>query len=232
MQFRHYGSFIQLTFSKFFLPVNCFLVEEDAELTLIDAAHHESADDILSAAQKLGKPITRIVLTHAHGDHMGAVDRLKQALPDVRILISERDDKLWKGNKELEPGEPQSPIRMFPVNWIRTKPDLLLRDGDTVGSLIAVHSPGHTPGSMSFLDTRSGVLFAGDAFQTKGGIAVSGTFKLLFPFPALATWNKQVALQSARKLRELAPSLLAVGHGDALRDPIEAMERAISEAGM
>lgn len=232
MQIRHYGSFIQLTFSKFFLPVNCFLVEEDAELTLIDAAHQESADDILSAAQKLGKPITRIVLTHAHGDHMGAVDRLKQALPDVRILISERDDKLWKGNKELEPGEPQSPIRMFSVNWIRAKPDLLLHDGDTVGSLIAVHSPGHTPGSMSFLDTRSGVLFAGDAFQTKGGIAVSGTFKLLFPFPALATWNKQVALQSARKLRELAPSLLAVGHGDVLRDPVEGMEMAISEAGM
>jgi hypothetical protein len=73
-------------------------------------------------------------------------------------------------------------------------------------------------------------LIAGDAFQTRGGIAVSGVVRPLFPFPAIATWNKQTALASAVALRALGPSLLAVGHGNALREPAPAMDRAIETA--
>src|SRR5205807_2537765 len=71
---------------------------------------------------------------------------------------------------------------------------------------------------------------AGDSFQTRGGIAVSGDLRPLFPFPAMATWNKQVALASALSLRALGPSLLAVGHGAALSEPTAAMDRAIESA--
>jgi hypothetical protein len=73
-------------------------------------------------------------------------------------------------------------------------------------------------------------LIAGDAFQTRAGIAVSGVLRPLFPFPAMATWNKQTALNSAAALRALGPSLLAVGHGDALSEPAAAMDRAIETA--
>ena len=66
------------------------------------------------------------------------------------------------------------------------------------------------------------------AFQTLGGVAVSGTFKLLFPLPALATWHKGLALESARKLLTYQPSLLAVGHGRVLSLPQSAMKRAIN----
>jgi glyoxylase-like metal-dependent hydrolase (beta-lactamase superfamily II) len=113
------------------------------------------------------------------------------------------------------------------VDW---KPDRLLKPGDRVGSLEVVASPGHTPGHVSFLDVRDRSLIAGDAFQTRGGIAVSGVLRPLFPFPALATWNKQAALASATALRALQPSLLAVGHGNAIRDPAEAMDGAIEAA--
>lgn len=60
-------------------------------------------------------------------------------------------------------------------------------------------------------------------------MAVSGTMRPLFPLPALATWHKPTALQSGRKLRALAPSRLAIGHGRVLVDPVAEMERAIAK---
>ncbi len=230
MRIRQYGFIYQLTFLPSFFPVNCYLVEEEKELTLIDAALPYSHKKILQAAEKIGKPITRILLTHAHGDHVGALDRLKKALPEVAVMISKRDAKLLKGDVTLEVDEPQTPIRGGVPKSLQTKPDHLLSDGEKIGSLQAILAPGHTPGHMVFLDTRNDALVAGDAFQTIGGIAVAGTMKPLFPFPALGTWSKETALESARKLKELRPSLLAVGHGSMLMNPVEEMTMAIDEA--
>src|SRR5262245_41821203 len=85
--------------------VNCFLVEEDDGLTLIDTAIGGSAKAILTAAQGLGKPITRIALTHAHGDHIGSLDALREQLPDAEVLASARDARLMKKDKSLDEGE-------------------------------------------------------------------------------------------------------------------------------
>ncbi|WP_420537138.1 MBL fold metallo-hydrolase [Leuconostoc mesenteroides] len=93
-----------------------------------------------------------------------------------------------------------------------------------------MESPGHTPGSVSFFEEKSKILIAGDAFQTRGGVAVSGTLKIFFPFPALATWDYQTALNSAKILKELDPNVLAVGHGKMIIDPIQNITVAISEA--
>jgi glyoxylase-like metal-dependent hydrolase (beta-lactamase superfamily II) len=94
-----------------------------------------------------------------------------------------------------------------------------------------IATPGHTPGHAAFLDVRDHTLIVGDAFQTQGGVAVSGTFVLLFPLPAFATWHKPLALASGRKLRALEPepSRLAVGHGPVLEQPAAAMDRAIEK---
>ena len=73
-------------------------------------------------------------------------------------------------------------------------------------------------------------MIAGDALQTQGGIAVSGTIRWLFPLPALATWHKPTALKSARALRALNPTRLAVGHGKVLESPLAAMDQAIKAA--
>ncbi|MDQ0891650.1 glyoxylase-like metal-dependent hydrolase (beta-lactamase superfamily II) [Paenibacillus sp. V4I9] len=230
MKMTRIGSLYQLAFMPRFFPVNCYLVEEENELTLIDAALPFSVKGILQAAEQIGKPITRIVLTHAHGDHIGALDGLKKALPNVKVYISRRDAKLLTGSKELEVGEPNSPIKGDVPKSVQTKPDVLLEDGDLVGSLQVVSAPGHTPGMMAFLDVRSRALIAGDSFQVRGGAAVSGVMKFWFPFPAMATWNKEVSLESARKLRQLEPSLLAVGHGRMIEQPIPTMDRILEEA--
>ncbi|WP_047152729.1 MBL fold metallo-hydrolase [Aneurinibacillus tyrosinisolvens] len=220
----------QLTFLPRFFPVNCYLVEEEHELTLIDAALPYSAKGILQAAARIGKPITRIVLTHAHDDHVGALDALKQTLPDVPVLISRRDARIMNGDRTLDPNEPDTPIRGGVPKKMKTRPDILLEEGDRIGSLLAVSAPGHTPGSMAFLDTRTNAFIVGDAFQTRGGVAIAGQLRPLFPFPAFGTWSKQVALESARKLREYNPSLLAAGHGHMLLQPGAAIQRVIAEA--
>ena len=150
MKITRNGHLYQLAFMPRFFPVNCYLVEEESELTLIDAALPFSVKGILQAAEQIGKPITRIVLTHAHGDHIGALDGLKKALPQAQVYISQRDAKLLAGNVELEAGEPQTPIKGGIPKGIQTKPDVLLADGDRIGSLQAFAAPGHTPGFDGF----------------------------------------------------------------------------------
>ena len=59
--------------------VNAYLVEEDDGLTLIDTTVPRSADALRGAAAKLGRPIVRIALTHAHADHIGSLDALAAA---------------------------------------------------------------------------------------------------------------------------------------------------------
>ncbi|GAA0335248.1 MBL fold metallo-hydrolase [Bacillus carboniphilus] len=230
MQVIKKGSLYQLAFMPRFFPVNCYMVEEESSLTLVDTALPYSWTGILQVAEQIGKPITKIVLTHGHGDHVGSLDTLKEKLPSVETYISKRDARLLKGDRSLDPTEPETPIRGGVPKDVRTTPDFLLEDGDEVGSLVAISTPGHTPGSMSFIDKRTLALIAGDAFQTRGGMAVSGQIRPTFPFPAMATWNKEVAIESANKLLGFNPSLLAVGHGKMIDQPNHLIDRAIQEA--
>jgi len=226
---RHGAHLIQLTKYPVAFPMNCYLVLEEDGLTLVDSTMSSPADDVAAVVKQLGKELRRVVLTHAHGDHVGGVAGVRQRFVGVEVSISERDAHILAGDKTLLTSEPQTKIKGYfvKVDW---RPDRLLKPGDRIGSLEVVASPGHTPGHVAFIDVRDRGLIAGDAFQTRAGIAVSGDFRPLFPFPAIATWNKQSALASAVALRALGPSLLAVGHGEALSEPAAAMDRAIEAA--
>jgi hypothetical protein len=83
---------------------------------------------------------------------------------------------------------------------------------------------------LAFLDVRDGSLIAGDAFTTQLGVVAAGVFKLLFPFPAIFSWNRKCAAESARKLRNLKPTYLAVGHGKTISSPLVAMDKAVELA--
>lgn len=72
-------SVFQLAFLPRLFPVNCYLVSEHDGFTLIDAGIPFSFKGIMSAASRLGKPIRRIVLTHAHEDHVGASARQRSS---------------------------------------------------------------------------------------------------------------------------------------------------------
>src|SRR2546430_16854079 len=71
--------------------VNCYLVREDDGFTLIDTTIGGQAQPINQEANKLGLPIVRIELTHAHIDHVGSLHGLHAALQNARVALSERD---------------------------------------------------------------------------------------------------------------------------------------------
>jgi glyoxylase-like metal-dependent hydrolase (beta-lactamase superfamily II) len=208
---------------------SCYLVRESDHLTLVDTNLAGSATSILRAAGTIGLPITRVVLTHAHGDHAGSLDKVVQQLPGVEVAFTARTAEFLQGQLTLREDEPQEKLRGSFVKRT-TQPTRLLHAGDLVGSLRVHATPGHTPDHISFFDERDGTLLAGDAFQTQAGIAVAGVMRWLFPFPALATWHLPTALASARKLRDLQPARLAVGHSPVIEQPLAQMDAAIAKA--
>jgi glyoxylase-like metal-dependent hydrolase (beta-lactamase superfamily II) len=209
--------------------VNCYLVIEDDGATLVDTGLAGMGSTIIDVAATEKVPIRRVLLTHAHVDHAGALDELGKALPDAEFLYTPRTARFLVGEVRLEPGEPEKKIKGgFPRR--ETKATREIADGDEIGSLTVHASPGHSPDHVAFLDRRDGTLIAGDSFQTKGGIAVSGVMRWRFPLPALATWDLALATESASQLVAMAPKRLAPGHGAVLEEPVEAMSRAVEEA--
>jgi glyoxylase-like metal-dependent hydrolase (beta-lactamase superfamily II) len=188
--------------------VNAYLVREEDGLTLVDTTMGKAAPAVVAAAEGLGAPIRRIALTHGHGDHVGALDALVEQLGEgVEVLMPELDARIHAGETVVDGKVPGS----WPT--LRTRPGILLADGDRVGSLEVVATPGHTPGHVAFLDTRDRSVIGGDVFTTYGRTSVTDHFYWRFPFAAMATWDRAADRASADKLRALEPSLLAVGHG-------------------
>lgn len=210
-----------------FGAVNAYLVREQDGFSLVDTMISGSGRKLVDAALAAGAPVVRVLVTHAHSDHVGSLHELSLLLPDAELIASARDARLIHGDRSLDPSEPDSKVRgaseVTSVDFDRT-----VEDGDTVGSLEVVGAPGHTPGQIALLDLRDRSLIAADAYSTIGGVATTAAPFWRFPLPGFATWHRATALQSAQKLRDLEPSLLAAGHAPVVRDPVPAMDDAIA----
>jgi hydroxyacylglutathione hydrolase len=145
-----------------------------------------------------------IVLTHCDIDHIGSVAALKQ-LTGAKVAIHELDGPVLAGEQRPQKGGPVMAAFSRLLRPQPVVPDLLLKDGDTIGGLHRMHVPGHTAGSI-VLRRGDGVVFSGDALLGDRHGQVRP------PAPRLALDRVQ-ALASAERIKALPMKLLCPGHG-------------------
>lgn len=228
----HGEHLVQLTRWPRFFPINQFVVIEDDGLTLIDTGMNAAAVPLLEdLTREYQRPLRRIVITHAHGDHSDGLTAHAAAFPEADVIAGARTAAFLRGDTTLTPDEQQrNPTLKGGAASSQTAVDRIVRHGERIGSLEVIAAPGHSPDNVALRDTRDGTLFVGDAFVTKYRVAVSGVIVPLFPFPALATWHRPTALDSALALLALQPTRLAAGHGPVVNAPQARMRAAIDLA--
>lgn len=184
--------------------VNAYLVGD----TLVDAGLPPHGKRL---AKQLGGRIQRHVLTHAHGDHAGGSKNLKAAL-GVPLLVGARDAEAART------GVPDTKLGAFgriTAGFPAVEVDTELREGDTVGDFLVLDTPGHSPGHISLWRERDRVLVAGDVFFNMSIFTtIPGLRQPFGPF----TLDPELNRQSERKLAELEPSIVLLGHGPPITD--------------
>ncbi|MEM1587224.1 MAG: MBL fold metallo-hydrolase [Candidatus Bathyarchaeia archaeon] len=143
------------------LLTNCYILvcERTRESIIIDPGLDELDEDlVLEKIRGRGLTIKYIVNTHGHVDHISGNLRVKRETKANIAVHCYDADMLTDPKKNLS--------RMLGLNITSPPPDLVLRDGDklTVGhiEIEVLHTPGHTPGSISLYLEGEGVVFTGD----------------------------------------------------------------------
>ena len=190
--------------------------------------------------------IRRILLTHAHEDHCGLAKRIRDEARNAEIFVHEWETGHLFGRLEtgaqknllLRAGVPENVFEEITSLYgdIAALTDTLaenefsaLKDNTEIefagGSLRVVHTPGHTPGSCSFVREANRTIFAGDTILkrvTPNPIIAPDPFDKEKRFASLAEY-----LVSLAKIRSFAPTLVYGGHGEPIYDYEEIFHRYV-----
>jgi glyoxylase-like metal-dependent hydrolase (beta-lactamase superfamily II) len=176
---------------------NVWIVGDDSECVVIDAAH--DAEAILAAVGD--RALLAVLLTHAHDDHIDAVAAVRAAT-GAPVLLHEGDRMLWDA--------------VYPD----TAPTGALVDGQVVAvaglDLEVRHTPGHSPGAVCFVAADLGTVFTGDTLFQGGPGATGRSYS---DFPTI------IESISTRLLTLPAETVVLTGHGDSTTIGAEAPHR-------
>ena len=199
--------------------VHAYLVDDGAGLTLIDTLYGADARLVLDELNRIGRSATdikHIILTHAHRAHLGGLAALK-SLSGAPVFCHEWERDIVEGDRRIQftTFRPMRPLVVWPFqvasyfgHAVPCKVDGILREGDTVGPLQVVDTPGHTPGHLAFFWPERRALFAGDTLVTWPEFAPG--------WPGFMLNFKQNDA-SMHRMAELNAQVLCCGHGDPIR---------------
>jgi len=209
--------------------VNVFAIRGDAGWTLVDAGLYGTADRIRRWAHRhFGEdPPTSILLTHAHFDHVGALDELADGW-NAPVYAHWEELDYVTGARSYPPPDPSVGgglmARMAGLYPRRPKETTRfvsdLQAGGAIRDLSGwrwIHTPGHTAGHVSLFRDEDRTLIVGDAFCTTDQESFFAALVTQKPQiqgpPAYFTTDWDAARDSVRQLASLQPRVIAPGHG-------------------
>ena len=225
--------------------VNYYLVEDGDALTVIDAGLpglRPSLDATLAALGRAPGDIQALVLTHAHNDHVGIAETLR-AEAGVPVHVHHADEQRARTLKQPKGDGPILPLLRHATAWrllwhfaTNGRPKKIAEvttfgDGDVLdvpGRPVVVPTPGHTEGHVSLHLPDRGVLFAGDAMNSRNPATGREGPQ---PMPSAFNTSTSQALESLANLVGLDAAVVLFGHGDPWHDGPAAAVASARELG-
>lgn len=147
------------------MQTNCYIIDStDSDgkrfLAVIDPG--DSFNRIKAA---LDSEPTHIILTHSHFDHVGALGQMLEEYPNAKLAVGEKEN-MDASQIALIAQSVMGPFffsRGYDEKFSKIKEaDIKLKEGDHIGPLLVLHTPGHTSGSICLYSEDDGILFSGD----------------------------------------------------------------------
>lgn len=216
-----------------FTVVTACIVGDSNKWMLIDTGLENSADFILDTVEKRFGVNSRphvIILTHGHFDHVGSVIKLSEFW-NVPVYIHEKELPYITGKKDYPLGDPSVDSGLV-AKMSPTFPHTSINIGSRAKSLPSdgnipefpdwkwIPTPGHSEGHISLFRNKDRVLIAGDAITTtkqESLLSVILQSDIIGGPPKYLTENFKLTEISARRLKELKPSLMIPSHGKILK---------------